>query len=137
MKIAVFGAIGDTGRQVVAYAAYAGHDVTAVVRRAGSDRIRVVMADVTRPNALGDTVRGQSAVISALGTRKKGAVSVCTDGVTAIVAAMRHTEVRRLVVVSVYDARETHDRSPPSDHGMSGIGTGPTAEVVTSRGGTR
>ena len=50
-------------------------------------------------------------MISALGTGAKGPTSVCTDGVTAIVASMRRAGVRRLVVVSAYGARETHGRS--------------------------
>ena len=56
-------------------------------------------------------VRNQDAVISALGTAAKGPVSVCTDGVRAIIGAMSRTGVRRLVAVSAHGAADSHDRS--------------------------
>ena len=115
MRLVVFGATGGTGAHVVAQAVAAGHEVTAVVRDprrlAPVDGLRVVTATFDRTSALDDAVHGQDAVISALGTDAKGPVSVCTDGMTAIVGAMRRTGVRRLVAVSSHGARETHDRS--------------------------
>lgn len=115
MKIVVFGATGGTGLQVVSQAVAAGHTVTAVVRRDGavdaSDGLRVVVADFDEARAMDDAIRGQDAVISALGTQEKGPVSVCTHGVTAIVAAMHRMAVTRLVAVSAFGARETRGRS--------------------------
>jgi len=119
MRIVVFGASGGTGREVVAQAGAAGHEVTAVVRRAGSlgstqdgaERMRVVVAGFDDSAALDDVVRGQEAVISALGTNEKGPVRVCTEGTEAIVAAMHGNGVGRLVAVSAFGAQETHDRS--------------------------
>lgn len=115
MRLVVFGATGGTGAHVVTQAVAEGHEVTAVVRDprrlAPVDGLRVVTATVDGTVALDDAVRGHDAVISALGTDATGPVSVCTDGMTAIVGAMRRTGVRRLVVVSAHGARETHDRS--------------------------
>src|SRR3954454_12235505 len=93
VNIVVFGATGGTGRAVVEQAVRAAHQVTAVVRRAGSigytPGVRVaVLPDWARPVDLDQAVRGQDAVISALGTAAKGPVSVCTDGVRAIIGAM-------------------------------------------------
>ena len=116
MNIVVFGATGGTGRAVVEQAVRAGHQVTAVVRHAGSlaetPGLRVaVVPDWDRPVELDQAVRGQDAVISALGTAAKGPVSVCTDGVRAIIGAMSRTSVRRVVVVSAHGAGESHDHS--------------------------
>ena len=70
-----------------------------------------VLPDWDRPVDLDQAVRGQDAVISALGTAAKGPVSVCTDGVRGIVGAMSRTGVRRLVVVSAHGAADSHDHS--------------------------
>ena len=116
MNVVVFGATGGTGRAVVEQAVRAGHQVTAVVRHGGSlgyePGLRVaVLPDWDRPVDLDQAVRGQDAVISALGTVAKGPVSVCTDGVRAIIGAMSRTGVRRLVVVSAHGAADSHDHS--------------------------
>jgi putative NADH-flavin reductase len=116
MRIVVFGASGGTGSQAVQQGASAGHLVTAVTRRphafAGGALVRnVVVPDLTLPGAIEHVVRDQDAVISALGTDAKGPVSVCTDGIRSILAAMQHTGTRRLIAVSAHGAAETHDRS--------------------------
>jgi putative NADH-flavin reductase len=72
-RILVLGATGRTGQQVVAQALERGHKVTVFVRdparlNAASDRLAVVIGDVTRESAaLVEAVRDNDAVISALG----------------------------------------------------------------------
>jgi len=117
MRFAVFGATGGTGVQVVSQALAAGHHVTALVRnRAGlpmtHERLRMVPGELSDQETVAGVVRGQDAVISALGPDRKGVVSVCTDGIRSILAAMCHQGVRRLLVVSAHGAAESHDRSP-------------------------
>jgi putative NADH-flavin reductase len=115
MRIAVFGATGGTGTEVVRQGLAMGHKVTAVVRQpptvGGFNRARVVVATFDEPNQLEDLLQGRDVVISALGTNAKGPVSVCTDGVRAVVAAMSRAGVGRLLAVSAYGAADTHDRS--------------------------
>lgn len=115
MKVAVFGATGGTGSQVVQQALGAGHDVTAVVRRPGAlaeaDRLRVVVGSLDDKNVVEDAVRGQHVVISALGSNQKGPVTVCTDAAAAILDAMSTHGVRRLVAVSAYGAADSRDHS--------------------------
>lgn len=117
MRIVVFGATGGTGREVVRQASAAGHDVTAFVRRQPADlaadnqRLRIVLGDFGKQEDVDRAVDGQDAVISALGTNQKGPVSVCTDGMRAILAAMQRASVRRLLAVSAHGAAESHDRS--------------------------
>jgi putative NADH-flavin reductase len=102
MKIAVFGATGQTGRQVVRQALDAGHEVIAVVRDPGKldlshDRLTIVPADLFDPESIGPVVKGSDAVVSALGaSSRKEPTSVCEKGVRSMIEA----GARRLVVVS-------------------------------------
>jgi len=116
VRIAIFGATGRTGRHVVEQALAAGHDVSALVRRPDGltlddDRLRLVVGSFDQQDAVERVVDGQDVVISALGTDQKGFVTVCTDGVRSILAAMDRSSVRRLVVVSAHGAAESRDRS--------------------------
>lgn len=113
MKIVIFGANGQTGRLLTGQALAAGHDVAAVTRHPAEfpithDRLTVVEADVHDAPAVDPAVEAADAVLSALGvpfTRKQ--VSVYSEGVGNIVAAMTRHGVNRLVVVSS-SATEPH-----------------------------
>lgn len=115
MRIAVFGATGATGREVVAQALQAGHEVSALARRSGGlavhDRLRVVVGELDQPDVVAEVVAGVDAVISALGTNEKGPVTVCSDGVRSMLGAMSVHRVRRLVVISAHGAAESRDHS--------------------------
>lgn len=112
MKLTIFGASGATGRLLVAQALDAGHDVTVLLRRA--DSLPLTHARLTRVvGSLDDpaAVQGADAVLSALGARKGGAQTICTDGMRAILPAMQAAGVHRLVALSAYGAAETHSAS--------------------------
>lgn len=102
MKIAVFGASGRTGRQIVKQAVEAGHDVTAVVRQGSGADVSgaVVTADVMNPTAISSAIKGQGAVVSAIGPRTTGPTSVRHDVTRAITSAMSEAGTTRLIVVS-------------------------------------
>ncbi|MFW5416178.1 NAD(P)H-binding protein [Nocardiopsis sp. CNT-189] len=108
MRITVLGAGGGVGREVVAQALAAGHEVTAVVRdrvRArldGHDRLDTAAADALDPASLLPAVKGADAVVSALGGRGGASepTTVCERGARAAVEAMRTAEVRRIVAIS-------------------------------------
>jgi putative NADH-flavin reductase len=110
MKLTVFGATGRIGTQVVRQALDAGHEVVAVVRDparldvAPRPELEVVRADVMDPAAIGPAVEGADAVVSALGPRRGGPVTVCSDGIRSILRAMDKLAVRRIVVVSASGA---------------------------------
>jgi putative NADH-flavin reductase len=111
MRLAVFGATGHVGRHHVDQALAAGHEVTALVRDPARlparDGLTVVPGAVQDSAAVARTVAGADAVLSALGTRKPwGGVSVCADGMRAVLPAMRTHGVRRLVVVGCYGTGE-------------------------------
>ncbi len=110
MRLTVFGATGRIGSQVVRQALAAGHEVVAVVRDparltvpAGTG-LGVVTADVMDPAQIRPAVKGSDAVISALGPRPGGPVTVLADGVRSILVAMDQAEVSRLVAVSASGA---------------------------------
>ncbi len=102
MQLLVLGATGRTGREVVARARARGHAVTALVRDPaaldGSDA-RLVAGDVTDAAVVDEAVRGQDAVISALGRSGGEDPAAVTRGLEHVVAAMGREGVRRIVVV--------------------------------------
>jgi putative NADH-flavin reductase len=127
MTIAVMGATGATGRHVVARALRAGHEVVALVRRAGSfepaSGLREgVWPDIVDGAPLVDAFRGADAVISALGGANSGPTTVCTDAMGVAVPAMRGAGVRRLIAVSAHGVLETHDRSLYAMAAWAGVG---------------
>ena len=72
MKLLILGATGPLGRQLVTQALEKGHDLTILVRDRSKvdlqhERLRVVDGDAKNTAALNDAMRGQDAVISALG----------------------------------------------------------------------
>jgi putative NADH-flavin reductase len=106
MKITIFGATGGVGRLALEQAIAAGHDVTAVVRNPDllPADTRHVKADLTvaDPAAVESAVAGADGVLSALGPRSKADAGIVTQGTKLIVAAMKATDVRRLIVISAY-----------------------------------
>ena len=115
MNLAIFGATGGTGRQLVEQALEEGHTVTVLVRNPAAfpmqyERLSLVQGDVRDRARVETVVAGQDAVLSALGTNPRGPVSLCTDGIQRILMAMTRSHVHRLLVVSAYGAAESHHR---------------------------
>ncbi len=106
MKVLVFGASGPTGRELVAQALDAGHEVRAFARTpsavsAWSPRLELVQGDVLEWGQVGPAMRGIDAVLSALGTgRDLGETNLFSDGTASILWAMAEAGVRRLVCVT-------------------------------------
>jgi putative NADH-flavin reductase len=103
MKVAVFGATGSVGRLIVQQAVEAGHTVTAFVRDPAKlgiqhTNLRLALGDAMDPAAVESAVRGQDAVVCALGAGAKGGIRA--EGTHNIVRAMEKTGVRRLVCQS-------------------------------------
>jgi putative NADH-flavin reductase len=110
MHLAVVGATGRTGRQVVLQALSRGHTVTAVARRPEAlglrdDRLTLVAADVLDPGALLDPLAGAGAVVSTLGVgTSRAPTTVYSQGMTNVLHAMQANGVRRLSVISAAPA---------------------------------
>lgn len=117
MKILVVGAAGRTGRAVVEQAIAAGHDVTAFVHRDGYDvpGVEVHVGDATDAESMSTAVTGHDAVVDTIaGKTPDQPTTLEADVATAIVAAMQHQGVRRLVVTSVVGEGESIANTPAS-----------------------
>jgi putative NADH-flavin reductase len=105
VKVAVFGAGGRTGREVVRTALEHGHHVTAVMRNPDgidprTENVSVAVADVHDPAAVAAALHGVEAVVSALGGRPRQPTTVYSHGVEVIGHAMRAADARRLICLS-------------------------------------
>jgi putative NADH-flavin reductase len=119
VKIVVFGANGPTGRQVVAQALAAGHEVTAFVRDAAAfdlahEHLRVAVGDTLRDDAkVADAVRGQDVVVSALGRRASfKSENLIRLSLQSIVSAMERNGVRRVILVSAFGVGDSRRDAP-------------------------
>lgn len=105
MKVVVFGATGGTGRQVVAQAIEAGHEVTVIARNPEaveirSERLEIFQGDVLDLASFSKRIVGQDAVLSALGVNHCKPTTVYSKGTGNIVKAMQEAGVRRLIGLS-------------------------------------
>ncbi|GAA1586063.1 NAD(P)-dependent oxidoreductase [Actinoplanes couchii] len=109
IEVVVLGAAGRTGRLIVAEALRAGHHVTAAVRDPGSIEpvpgLRVERADIRDPDSLRAALRGQDAVVCAIGPAGRKAGNLYSDGARAVVPAMRATGVTRLLAITSVGVR--------------------------------
>jgi putative NADH-flavin reductase len=119
MRLLVFGATGATGQQILMQGLQQGHELTVFVRDPAKltlreDGLRVVVGSVPEnADAICGAVRGQDAVISALGVRnslKSG--NLISRSMQAIVPAMEREAVRRLILTSAFGVGDTRRDAP-------------------------
>ena len=105
-KILVLGATGATGRLIVSQAVARGYSVTVLVRSAEKasdlEGMNVIVGDARDEIVLRQAVKGQDAVVSALGTpasplREVTLLSIATR---TLVSAMQAEQVSRLVCIT-------------------------------------
>jgi nucleoside-diphosphate-sugar epimerase len=103
MRLLIIGATGGTGRELVRQALAQGHEVTAFVRdpaklRTENANLRIAKGDVLDYAAVEAAMRGQDAVLSALGHRQfLGPTRIQSDGMRNILRAMTTCDVPRLI----------------------------------------
>lgn len=116
MKVVVFGAGGKTGALVVERALAAGHSVTVFVRDESKPQpagVRVLAGDAGDEAAVRDAVRGQEAVIDALGGKTPyKETELESTAARHIVSAMQAEGVRRLLVISMMGVGDSGGQSP-------------------------
>lgn len=106
MKIVIFGATGGAGRELMAQALQAGHEVTAVARDPASvttrhERLSVVQGDVQKPDSVARAIAGQEGVVLSVGPRPgTPAGTLISDATRHVLDGMNQQGVRRLVYVS-------------------------------------
>jgi putative NADH-flavin reductase len=95
MKVALIGASGNIGSQILSELRSRGHEVTAIARNpekiAAAAGVKPVRADVGEANALAAALRGHDAVISAVRFRNFDP--------TTLLSAMKTSGVKRLIMV--------------------------------------
>ncbi len=102
MQLAVLGATGGLGRQVVRQAKEAGHSVRALIRTPRSDlgELDVRVGDLSDADAIRATLEGADAVISCVGVTGKQDPEVFGDGLRTVLATMKELDIRRIVAIS-------------------------------------
>jgi putative NADH-flavin reductase len=102
MKVAIFGATGKTGIEVVRHALEQGYEVTAFVRDPSKldiehDHLSVVQGDAEDADAVARAVESADAVISALGQTKTSSPRLLTRAGENIMRAMERHGVERFI----------------------------------------
>lgn len=106
MRIAVIGAAGRTGLQVVEQALNRGHDVTALARQPEAislrdERLVTTAADVLDRAAVIDRLAGFDAVVSTLGVgTSRAPTALYSQGIANVLNAMHAHAIRKLAVIS-------------------------------------
>ena len=120
MKLALLGATGGIGREILNQALAAGHRVTAVVRNPSKlpAEVDVVRHDLATPDleVLAAAMRDVDAVISAVGPHRAAEAGIVAPATAAITHAMYGAGLRRLVVISaapVGVVPSSHRPQPP------------------------
>lgn len=126
MKLAIFGATGRTGRELVKQALERGHSVRAFARNPGKldlkhDRLEVVQGDVQDPAAVQEAVAGVDAVLSALGPTQNKPDHQVTAGTRNILAAMKEQGVRRIIVTGGAGVGDPKDQPKLIDRLVKGL----------------
>jgi putative NADH-flavin reductase len=106
LRVFVLGATGGIGRQIVNQALERNHRVTAFVRsphKLGPPRhgLTVIQGNLLDVDALAAALQGHDAVLSTLGPPGPAKTTITSDCARTTVAAMKATNVRRLLIVGV------------------------------------
>jgi putative NADH-flavin reductase len=115
MNILIFGASGATGHELVKQALAQGQRVTGFVRtpaklKVHHDNLKIIQGDVKDYAAVERAVKGQDAVVSALGASSPFKYDqVVVDGIGNIVRAMEQLRVKRLIYLSVVGVKESRN----------------------------
>jgi uncharacterized protein YbjT (DUF2867 family) len=117
MNVVIFGSTGPTGQHLIRQALSSGHHVTAFARTPNKvtvthERLRVHKGDVGDPASVDAAIKGQDAVVSALGSGVWSKERVRERGTQGILRAMDNHGVSRLVVLSSFGVGDTHAELP-------------------------
>jgi len=114
-RIAVFGATGRTGQQLLIQARERGLQVRALARNPEKlgelrDNVVAVEGTVTDPTAVKRALSGSDAVLSVVGHSRDSPPDLLTVASVNIVAAMRKEGLRRLVILTDVGVEDPSDR---------------------------
>lgn len=117
MKLALFGATGGTGRQIVSQALTAGHSIQALVRDPARLPLQhhdllTIPGNVLDPAAVAQTLAGTDAAIVSLGNTSDNPDWIVSNGTRVIVDAMKTHGPQRLLIVSSIGVGDSKDQVP-------------------------
>jgi putative NADH-flavin reductase len=126
MKVLILGASGRTGRQVLAAAMEAGHEVRCLVRNASklrnlSDSIEIVEGSIQDEENLKQALEGREAVLSALNLIKRsgspwskvvGPYDIISDVIQKLCNLSDPDKLQRIIVCSAHGTNETKQDMP-------------------------
>lgn len=99
MKIALFGATGRVGENILQYALNDGHQVKALVRSKPPfehPNLEAVVGDIRKAEDVEKTLEGTVAVFSAIGTDRTTTLS---ESMPLIINAMKEKKIRRIITI--------------------------------------
>lgn len=115
MKIALFGATGGTGRQILVQGLAQDYAFKALARQPEklepADGLEVVTGDVLDQEAVDRCLAATDAAICVLGSHG-GAAPVEADGTERIIAGMQRLGIERLVAVTSMGVGDSRDQVP-------------------------
>jgi len=103
VNILVIGSTGGTGRQIVVQGLDKGHLVTAFARKASkikikNERLKIVEGNVLDSDSLNEAIKGQDAVLCALGHKRWFyPTKILSNGTGNIINAMEKFNVKRFI----------------------------------------
>jgi uncharacterized protein YbjT (DUF2867 family) len=105
MQVLILGATGGTGRELVKQALGHGHSVRVMARspdrvKMVHPRLEVLQGDISDTMALTAALKGQDAVLSALGVNDRNPNTILSEGVRNLLTAMKRQKVKRLIFMS-------------------------------------
>jgi len=113
MKLLIVGGTGGTGKELIEQALEQGHRLTALVRnpdrvKTSHPNLQVVKGDILDFNIVQDVVRGQDAVLSALGHKKFFVrTTILSSGTKNIIGAMQKHNVSRFICITSLGINES------------------------------
>lgn len=112
MKLAIFGANGKSGLEIVKQFLSKGDVVTAFVREPSKlelehENLKVIQGDVFEVASVGRAIQGQDGVVCALGSSELKKTTVRSEGTKNIIQGMKDNNVKRLVIISAMGVGES------------------------------
>ena len=114
MRLAVFGATGLTGMEILKQALAGGHEITAVARNPAKlgkfqSKVKLVQGDVTDPKIVDGAVSGTDAVLCALGHWRGSPPDLFSKSFSNVVTSMNSIGLKRLIVLANIAVRDQGD----------------------------
>lgn len=106
MKLLIIGGTGGTGKELIKQGLEQGHTLTALVRNPEKIKIthphlRLIKGNVLDPVTVHEAVKGQDALLSALGHKRFFIkTSILSEGTKNIIQAMETENVKRFICVT-------------------------------------